>query len=177
MASGGDLVKKQKDGRSKKLGIGGDKMILMKGITLMNQYDTKEEAFYNMQKDILSIMLKLYKDYQFYYYYCSRKKVKKMDYSIALDNGDFLNKYFNLFKTDLENLREGSSNDMYILIPRTKNIEEVLSILDIQKINSHHNIESYMLQRCPLIIKLSDSSQLVAYSESENILQNIFSSI
>lgn len=173
MVSGGDLVKKQKDGRSRKLGIGDDKMIFMKGITLMDQYDTKEAAFDNIQKDILSIMLKLYKDYQFYGYYYSRKKVKKVDYSIALDHGNFLNKYFNLFKADLDDLKQGSSNDMYVLIPRKKNIEEILPMMDIRRIDSYHNIESYMLRTCPLIIKVSDSSQLVAYSESKNIIQDI----
>lgn len=84
-----------------------------------------------------------------------------------------MNKCFNLFKKDLDDLREGSRNDMYVLIPRKKNIEEVLSIMDIQRIDSYHNIESYLLRSCPLIIKVSASSQLVAYSESKNILQDI----
>ncbi|EAG0211754.1 hypothetical protein A7Q14_14705, partial [Listeria monocytogenes] len=74
---------------------------------------------------------------------------------------------------DEERFKEGSSYDQYFLLEKDCDISEQIDKLELSEIPRIENIRAKLLSIFPLLVVLSDSSELMAYSMEKSNLELI----
>ncbi|WP_239256999.1 hypothetical protein [Listeria ilorinensis] len=139
-------------------------MIYLKGITTADSYDNKGKYFAEIHEDIKKIINKLELSYDIYEYYVSHQKDPHAEVSICIKKSKIRMTFAHFFKVDGSRFNEGSDYEWYLFIEKGRNFIESLEKSGIDRMAHLDNLKTCLLSTFPIIINLSDSSILEAYS-------------
>ncbi|WP_262490277.1 hypothetical protein [Listeria marthii] len=147
------------------------KMIYLKGITTAGAYDNREECLEEIHEDIKKIMKRLILHYDIYQFHLSHKFDDSADKSVLVKETRFRKTYANFYKEKEERFDEGSNYDKYLLAEKDSDFSKDIDKLKLSEMPTKDNLRAELLAFFPLIVILSDSSELMAYSADMSILE------
>ncbi|EFS04333.1 conserved hypothetical protein [Listeria seeligeri FSL S4-171] len=118
-------------------------------------------------------MITLCLEYDVYQFFTSSKIIESSDKSILIKEGRFRKKYLHFFKVEEERFEDGSSYDKYLLAKKDSSFSRNIDDLKLIELPHQENLKASLLTSFPLIIILSDSSELRAYSADKSNLELI----
>ncbi|AIS58785.1 MULTISPECIES: hypothetical protein [Listeria] len=148
-------------------------MIYLKGITTAGAYDNQGEYLEEIQEDIQKIMKRLILQFNIYQFNISHNFEESADKSVLVKQTRFKKTYINFYKEDEERFEEGSSYDQYLLSEKDIDFSKHIDKLELCEIPKIDNIRAKLLSFFPLLVILSDSSELIAYSADKSNLELI----
>ncbi|MBC1548051.1 hypothetical protein HCJ27_13165 [Listeria sp. FSL L7-1435] len=148
-------------------------MIHLKGITTAGAYDNQGKYLEEIHEDIEKIMKRLILQFDIYQFHISRNFEAAADKSVRVKQTRFKKTYIHFYKEDEERFKEGSSYDQYFLVEKDCDISEQIDKLEHSEIPRIENIRAELLSVFPLLVILSDSSELMAYSMEKSNLELI----
>ncbi|MBC2134686.1 hypothetical protein HCA93_00010 [Listeria innocua] len=148
-------------------------MIHLKGITTAGAYDNQGKYLEEIHEDIEKIMKRLILQFDIYQFHISHNFEAATDKSVLVKQTRFRKTYIHFYKEDEERFEEGSSYDQYFLLEKDCDISEQIDKLELSEIPRIENIRAKLLSVFPLLVILSDSSELMAYSMEKSNLELI----
>ncbi|EAG5355396.1 hypothetical protein C7Z54_13960 [Listeria monocytogenes] len=148
-------------------------MIHLKGITTTGAYDKQGKYLEEIHEDIEKIMKRLILQFDIYQFHISHNFEAATDKSVLVRQTRFKKTYIHFYKEDEERFEEGSSYDQYFLVEKDCDISEQIDKLELSEIPKIENIRAELLSVFPLLVILSDSSELMAYSMEKSNLELI----
>ncbi|MEN2666215.1 hypothetical protein [Listeria aquatica] len=91
--------------------------------------------------------------------------VNDADFTSLIYKGKLRKTYVHFYKVNLIHFEEGSSFDEYLLVNKGEELRELIEKTNIKNLPHIDNLNKELLKVFPLIIRLSDSSEVIAYSE------------
>ncbi|EDK4069703.1 hypothetical protein GGC09_13410 [Listeria monocytogenes] len=148
-------------------------MIYSVGITTAGAYDKQGKYLEEIHEDIEKIMKRLILQFDIYQFHISHNFEAATDKSVLVKQTRFKKTYIHFYKEDEERFEEGSSYDQYFLVEKDCDISEQIDKLELSEIPRIENIRAKLLSVFPLLVILSDSSELMAYSMEKSNLELI----
>ncbi|EAK9280270.1 hypothetical protein G7175_002202 [Listeria monocytogenes] len=148
-------------------------MIYSVGITTAGAYDKQGKYLEEIHEDIEKIMKRLILQFDIYQFHISHNFEAATDKSVLVRQTRFKKTYIHFYKEDEERFEEGSSYDQYFLVEKDCDISEQIDKLELSEIPKIENIRAELLSVFPLLVILSDSSELMAYSMGKSNLELI----
>ncbi|EEJ0016083.1 hypothetical protein AAG976_000208 [Listeria innocua] len=148
-------------------------MIHLKGITTAGAYDNQGKYLEEIHEDIEKIMKRLILQFDIYQFHTSHNFEADAYKSVLVKQTRFKKTYIHFYKEDEERFEEGSSYDQYFLVEKDCDISEQIDKLELSEIPRIENIRAKLLSIFPLLVVLSDSSELMAYSMEKSNLELI----
>ncbi|WP_099223388.1 hypothetical protein [Listeria costaricensis] len=139
-------------------------MIYLKGLTTAYAYDQKGKYLQEIHRDIKKITDKLREDYDFYQFYVAHQKNAKANLSVCLAKGKWRMTFAHFFKIEVDHFEEASSFGYYVLIRKGRDFNQKIKQAHLDQMSHPKNLQAQLLTVFPIIIMLSDSSTLHAYS-------------
>ncbi|WP_226896527.1 hypothetical protein AADZ52_02050 [Listeria welshimeri] len=118
-------------------------------------------------------MKRLILQFDIYQFHISHNFEAAADKSVLVKQTRFKKTYIHFYKEDEERFEEGSSYDQYFLVEKNCDISEQIDKLVLSEIPRIENIRAKLLSVFPLLVILSDSSELMAYSMEKSNLELI----
>ncbi|EHC2042095.1 hypothetical protein JT368_001187 [Listeria monocytogenes] len=148
-------------------------MIYSVGITTAGAYDKQGKYLEEIHEDIEKIMKRLILQFDIYQFHISHNFEAATDKSVLVRQTRFKKTYIHFYKEDEERFEEGSSYDQYFLVEKDCDISEQIDKLELSEIPKIENIRAELLSVFSLLVILSDSSELMAYSMEKSNLELI----
>lgn len=118
-------------------------------------------------------MKRLILQFDIYQFYISHNFEESADKSVLVKQTRFRKTYINFYKVDEERFEDGSSYDQYLLSEKDIDFSKHIDKLELSEIPKIDNIRAKLLSFFPLLVILSDSSELMAYSADISNLELI----
>ncbi len=87
-----------------------------------------------------------------------------MGKTICVREGKFRKLFVNFYEVSRQHFEEGSSYENYLLVWKNHDFSSSIEKLNLHELKHPDSLEASLLKSFPLIITLSDSSELKAYS-------------
>ncbi|MHC5250755.1 hypothetical protein ACYRFS_05865 [Listeria kieliensis] len=140
-------------------------MIFLKGLTTVGAYDQEGKYLEDIQSEIKDLVKQLHMFYDIYQFYTSHQVANDSDFTSLIYKGKLQKTFVHFYKVNLIHFEEGSSFAEYLLVNKDEDLCELIEKTNIKTLPHVDNLNKELLKIFPLIIRLSDSSEVIAYSE------------